>query len=80
MYNGYKTHNDLEPQYAGSGSLIAGCAHLLYTGSKLSTKGFLHLLHMPVHFAQLSLTWQFHVGGHGGYWKFRSAPASPLSD
>ena len=53
MYNGYKTHDNLEPQYASSGSLIAGCAHSLYIGSEFSTKGFLHLLHMPAKFIAL---------------------------
>ena len=49
MYNGYKMHDHLEPQYAssGTGSLIAGCALSLYTGSEFFTKGFVHLLHMP---------------------------------
>ena len=72
----------LEPQYANSGSSIAGCCTLtVCPGSEVSTNGFFAFIayaSRTVHFAQLSLTRQFRVGGYGGCWKFRSAPASPF--
>ena len=62
---------------------LQAVAHSLCTGSEFSTNRFFAFIayaSRTVHFAQLSLTRQFHVVGYGGCWEFRSAPALPFFD